>query len=436
MAFAGLDRRLYPDAPAPLLIGLSGGGDSVALLSLARDWARRSGRLLVAATVDHQLRPEGAAWARRCAARCAALGIRHLTLAWTGTKPATGIHAAARLARHRLLAQAARGEGASVILLAHTADDILEAAWMRHEGARTPAPRDWSPSPVWPEGRGLFLLRPLLAVRRAALRAYLRERGEDWIEDPGNLDPTSLRARARLALAGAGLAIPTDAAGPPVGLPPLTEGSAGELFGPSGPLLAQGRPAARIWLGAALTCVGGGEATPAAASLDQIVGRLEAGALFAATLAGARLIFDGATMVIAREAGDRRLGRAQPVPLSSETPVVWDGRFLAAPGAPGGSIGHLKGQMARLDRPTRDRLKWVHPAARGAIPALLGPAREVRCPTLQAPDRGELSSLVTPRLAARCGAIQHESDVATWRNAEMHPKSILLSGKRSVDEPS
>ncbi len=323
-----------------------------------------------------------------------------------------------------------------MILLAHTADDILEAAWMRQEGARTPTPKEWSPTPVWPEGRGLFLLRPLLSVRRAALRAYLRERGEGWIEDPGNVDPASLRARARLALAGAGRAIPSDPAEAPLGLPPLTEGPAGELLGLSGALLKHGRTAARLWLGAALTCVGGGEATPASAKLTQILERLEVGAPFAATLVGGRLIFDGASVVIAREAGDRRSGGAQPVPLSPDTPVVWDGRFLAAAGDPGWSVGHLKGRMARLDRPMRDRLKRVHPAAREAVPALLGPGREVLCPTLQTPNRGALASLVTPRLAARCGAIQHESDVATWRNAWMHPKSIPMSGKRPVDEPS
>jgi tRNA(Ile)-lysidine synthase len=413
----GFDRRLDPNRDAPLLIGLSGGGDSLALLLLARDWAQKTGRPLVAATVDHKLRPEGADWARRCAARCAALGVDHLTLIWTGTKPATGLHAAARLARHRLLAEAARGTGASVILLAHTADDRLEAAWMRREGARTPSPRAWSPSPVWPEGRDIFLLRPLLAVRRAALRTYLRERGEDWIEDPGNVAATSLRARARLALAGVDFALSSDAPEAQVGMPPLTEGPAGELFGPSRPLLAQDRTAARLGLGAALTCVGGSEATPAPGSLAQILRRLEDGTPFAATLVGARLIFDGATVVIAREAGDRRLGRAQPVPLSPDAPVIWDGRYLVGPGDPAWSIGHLKGRMARLDRASRAALKCVHPAARQALPVLIGPAGEVVCPTLEASRNRALRALITPRLAARCGAIQHESDLAAWRNA-------------------
>src|SRR5205085_8990913 len=68
---------------------------------------------------------------------------------------------------------------------------------MREAGATMPDPHEWAPSPAWPEGRGVFLLRPLLGVRRAAIREWLEGRGERWIDDPANEDPRFARARAR-----------------------------------------------------------------------------------------------------------------------------------------------------------------------------------------------------------------------------------------------
>jgi tRNA(Ile)-lysidine synthase len=70
-----------------------------------------------------------------------------------------------------------------VILMGHTADDRLEARAMRADGSTTPDPRAWSPSPAWPEGRGIFLLRPLLGLRRGEIRGW-RDGGESWSEAP------------------------------------------------------------------------------------------------------------------------------------------------------------------------------------------------------------------------------------------------------------
>src|SRR5438445_8962838 len=117
-------KRLFADwkaAPA-LVLAVSGGPDSIALMWLAARWRRSLSRgpRLLAVTVDHGLRPEAAREARDVKQLARALEIAHRTMKWTGAKPDTGIPAAARAERYRLLARAARGEGATHILTAHT----------------------------------------------------------------------------------------------------------------------------------------------------------------------------------------------------------------------------------------------------------------------------------------------------------------------------
>ncbi|HVY33064.1 MAG TPA: tRNA lysidine(34) synthetase TilS, partial [Caulobacteraceae bacterium] len=169
-ALEAFDRRLDRQSRAPLAVAFSGGGDSLALLILARAWAQGAGRPVLALTVDHGLQAQSADWTRRAAETAERLGVGFRALKWEGEKPAAGVPAAAREARHGLIAEAARRAGAEVILVGHTLDDQLENALMRAAGQRLGALREWSPSPVWPQGRGLFQFRPLLAQRRADLR--------------------------------------------------------------------------------------------------------------------------------------------------------------------------------------------------------------------------------------------------------------------------
>ena len=128
-------KRLFADwktAPA-LVLAVSGGPDSIALMWLAARWRRAltRGPQLIAVTVDHGLRPEAAREARKVKRLAQSLDLPHRTLRWTGAKPETGLPAAARSARYRLLAQAARQSHATHILTAHTRDDQAETLLMR-----------------------------------------------------------------------------------------------------------------------------------------------------------------------------------------------------------------------------------------------------------------------------------------------------------------
>src|SRR5439155_25380313 len=100
-------------------LAVSGGSDSTALMVLFADWLREVGRPaagFTVLTVDHGLRPESAAEARAVGQQAAARGFRHAVLAWEGAKPRTGVQAAARAARYRLLAAYARREGFPLLL--------------------------------------------------------------------------------------------------------------------------------------------------------------------------------------------------------------------------------------------------------------------------------------------------------------------------------
>lgn len=192
---AALDRRLDRASTAPIAVGFSGGGDSLFLLKTVLASARE--RPVLALTVDHQLQADSARWTVEALAKARALGAEALALSWIGDKPRAGLPAAARRARHALLATAARAAGARVLILGHTASDRAESAAMRAEGSTVSDPREWAPSPVWPEGRDMFVLRPMLSLTRDEIRAALAQAGETWLDDPANVDPRYARARAR-----------------------------------------------------------------------------------------------------------------------------------------------------------------------------------------------------------------------------------------------
>jgi len=407
---------------------LSGGGDSLALLLLATAWARQNARQLIAITVDHGLQSGSAPWARWCRRRAEGLGLDHRTLAWTGERPVSGIPAAARTARHGLLADAARAVGASVILMGHTADDCLEAAEMRARGARVPDPRQWGPSPVWPQGRGVFILRPLLGARRSDLRAFLAMRGETWIEDPTNVDQSQSRARARRALAGGGKAA-GEAERPDAGtlMAALREEAAGELSIAAQALADAAEPASRAFLSAAVVCACGGDRPPRGEALDRLMRTLALRRDFVTNLGGARVQAQGGVVRFTREAGDmRRDGvAAQSTPVGGE--IVWDGRFALQARAPGMIVRTLGGIATRLSRNERSALRRVSPAARGALIAVVDARGRVTCPILAADRRVEARSLVMPRMAAALGVVQTEA--AIWRVAEGRCDAYMESSR-------
>jgi tRNA(Ile)-lysidine synthase len=186
-----------------LLIAVSGGPDSIALLLMAAEWARRRGRTRIeAATVDHGLRPESADEAKSVAALCARLGVSHRVLQWKGLKPVSRLQERARDARYRLLIDRAKAIGADALLTAHHADDQAETVLfrlLRGSGVAGLRGMDLTTS-----RDGMMIARPLIGLKKRELIAFVQARGAPFVDDPSNADPRFARTRLRALLARLG----------------------------------------------------------------------------------------------------------------------------------------------------------------------------------------------------------------------------------------
>ena len=364
-----LERRLDPLARSPVAVAVSGGGDSLALLLAARAFAELSGRPLVVLHVDHHLQASSGAWAALVERAAADLGADFRRLDWLGDKPGSGLPAAARQARHRLIADAAREAGARVVLLGHTLDDQLENALMRAEGAPVGLLREWSPSPVWPQGRGLFLCRPLLNVRRADLRCLLVGRSLDWIEDPANADARYARVRARAALARGEQGAMT----PIADIRALAQACRvlpwGGIEIDRAVLLDAAAAQALHLLQIALVCAAGGESLARPARAGALLARLAVGETFVATLGGAR-VQAARTLLIGREAGEAARGGLEPLDLRPGASQIWDGRFELQTSEAGWTARALRGLASRLAPEARAHLRDIPAWARPSVPVL------------------------------------------------------------------
>lgn len=337
-------------ARGPIVLALSGGGDSVALLhmlALALGAAR-----VRAVIVDHALRAGSSGDARVALgfAQARGLAAEVVTLTWTDGEKRS--QETARRARYTALCAAARRLGAEVIATAHTADDQAETVLMRASSGSSwrglAGMAAWAPAPVWPEGRGLALARPLLGARRSGLRALLKAHSAAWIEDPANVNEAYARVRARKRLAeleAAGFE-PLRLAGLAAQLRPLAElvdAEAARLIARTvqfedenmvvssadwgGSLEARRRALSVLIVAAA-----GAEREPEAAPLARVEARFSEAAFRGASLGGARLTRKGERVRISRDPGALR-GRADgspgvaPLSLPARIETVWDARL-------------------------------------------------------------------------------------------------------------
>ena len=182
-----------------LLVAVSGGADSVALLHLLAEAGFRN---LIVCHLDHRLRgrasTEDARFVERLATR---LGFKaeigRVDVRKRMKECGESMETTARHARHEFFAECAKQHRCNKVLLAHHADDQAETVlWNLLRGSHgMKGMRDEQEIAV--AGRKLRLIRPLLGLRHAALVAWLEERGLPWREDASNQQPVALRNRLR-----------------------------------------------------------------------------------------------------------------------------------------------------------------------------------------------------------------------------------------------
>jgi tRNA(Ile)-lysidine synthase len=190
-------RHALAESPerATVVVGLSGGADSLALAAATAFEAPKRGIRAIAVTVDHGLQAGSADAASAAAAQAGALGL-DARIVPVDVGRDGGPEAAARAARYAALAAAASEFGAGAVLVGHTLDDQAETVLLglvRGSGATSLQ----GMAPASELASGVLLLRPLLDVRRSTTRTACAAQGLEPWNDPHNVDPRFARVRVR-----------------------------------------------------------------------------------------------------------------------------------------------------------------------------------------------------------------------------------------------
>ncbi len=409
------------------VLAVSGGPDSMALMSFARRWAALKGRELAffaVVTIDHALRPESAGEAAFVAEQARRMGFSHAVIEWTGAKPKTGLQAAARQARYDLLFAFCAARAIGCVVTAHTADDQAETFLMRlRRGSGVDGLAGMAPV----SSRGdIALVRPLLAFSKARLTASLRASSTPFIQDPSNENEAFERVRLRRAmkaLAAAGIGRPSlTMAALRIGrsrdallkiandflvhhfrVSPLGRGACGlEAF--------QALPediALRV-LARAVALIGGEQEAPRLMRAERLLERLRTGQV-QATLGGCIVLAGPGALRFYREPGRFK---PRPLPFMPGASALWDSRFILTFDSKGDSETAVRQLGADgwllYKNVMKERGAPVEPDRLAALttPALWKENRLVCAPALgfAADKAGDapnpMEALLAPRLAA------------------------------------
>lgn len=378
---------LSPFEPCPrLAAAVSGGADSMALALLADAWARARGGTMLALIVDHGLRAESTDEAAATVARLDARGIATRLLRLDGLAHGTALAERARDARFAVLTQACASAGILHLLLGHHASDQAETVLMRALGGSGPAGMAGMLPLV--ETPSVRILRPLLSIPPARLRATVAAAGMAWVEDPSNVDQRALRPRLRILRLdhdGAGAATAALVAAAAVSARGraeqdwqiATELASRVVLRPEGFALLPSAGLTPQALAAVIQVIAGAPFPPPTRSVAALADPLKP-----ATLAGTRLLSAG-------RLGEGWLLTREPAAMAPPIPAVvgalWDARFrLLRQGTlpNGATLGAVGDDASRL------RHASVLPAAvLRTLPAIRHGTKLLAVPHLDYPER-------------------------------------------------
>ena len=194
-----------PANESHIAVGLSGGGDSMALTHMLCAWAAKNNKTIHALTVDHGLRDDSGDEARRVAEWVADFPcLVHTILKWDHIeKPAAAIMERARESRYDLMANYCRDHNIKALCIAHHADDQAETFFFRL--AKGSGLDGLCAMAEWGMRDGINLYRPLLDMTHNELIKYCKNKQLQWVDDLSNEDKKYARPRLRAALSHEGL---------------------------------------------------------------------------------------------------------------------------------------------------------------------------------------------------------------------------------------
>ena len=403
-----------------LVLAVSGGPDSTALMALVAAWPERPPTLVV--TVDHGMRREAADEATMVATNAKRLGLPAQIIRAGPIAGRGNLQAGARAARYGLLADAARAAGHDTIVTAHHRDDQAETFLLRlARGSGVYGLAAMAPATAFD---GLTLARPLLDVSRQALASVAQASGLAFVDDPSNADRRYDRVRMRQllpSLAGHGLtaerlsetagrlgraAAAIDAEATKILNQAVAVDEFGVVRGDPAPLRATHPEIGLRALARLLQAVSGSPYTPGMKSLERLYPAIADGhsGSVRRTLHGTTVSISPGWFTVLREWG-RRGPENLAVKLGEA--IVFDGRFaVSVPG--NGVLARPNRQKGPLcvgplgNAPVRARISGVGRTALATLPGLFRGERLIGLPELVVfkDDRLPLVSLPVRSLVA------------------------------------
>lgn len=358
-------------------------------------------------SVDHGLRPEAGDEVKQVAAWCKALGLAHISLKTPEPLHATRVQEAARQQRYQAMAAWCQKHKAAALLVAHHREDQAETVVMRllHGSGVNGLAGMSRLQRLHTKAGAVEVMRPLLDVPRAALRAMLEKAGQAWIEDPSNEDTKYERVRLRQQmphLQAHGLATEQlvavanhmrqaravfDAQAVAWLQAQAGWSDYGYIEICRQPFLALGEAMQKRILAALISYLGGQIYAPKRQRLARLCARVADAPSGAATLAGCLMRWRRDTLMLGREAAG--LGEQK---LSQPTRQLWDQRFDVALSRPQAQQGVYIDALGRDGLAQLKADKWPLPkhvpaAYLHVLPAFFNADGVLACATL-APRKG------------------------------------------------
>lgn len=178
-----------------IVVAVSGGADSMALVRLAKIWADKYNKQIIGLTVDHQLRSESFGETKKVLKWLENIDVKAHILTWEGSKPNANIELVAREARYNLLFDFCKKNNIKTILLAHQKDEQAETFLLRL--ARGSGVYGLSAMKEVNYRQNIALVRPLLDFSKKQLINYNKSVNQEWVEDSSNQNEAFERVKIR-----------------------------------------------------------------------------------------------------------------------------------------------------------------------------------------------------------------------------------------------